>query len=88
MFSQTIPIDWMATIRAVAKSRHALHANHATSRPLSPDYEVVGLVGEYAFSAAFGIMGDWSRRPGGDNGVDFEIGRLTVDIKTDRKSVV
>jgi len=83
--SATIPVPWMLTIRKLAKERHELHKDHATSRPLSFDYEVVGLAGEYVFAAKYALMADWTTRPSGDSGVDFQFGDMTIDVKTARK---
>jgi hypothetical protein len=74
-------------IAKYADARAALHAGHASSRPLSEDYENVGLAGEFAFGRFCGQMPDLSERPAGDQGVDFVIPLLyTVDVKTARKA--
>ena len=80
-----VPDNWMATIRKLGAERHKLHQGHDTSRPFSEDYEVVGLAGEYAFGSVFALMPDWEVRPGGDNGIDFNVGAGTLDVKTARK---
>lgn len=77
----------------VAEARHELHKNHASSRPLSKDYELVGLAGEVAMAAFAGTAVDMSLRPGGDAGKDVRIHLHTkqgprwfvVDVKTARK---
>jgi hypothetical protein len=84
-FSRTVPYDWLQTIKKIGSERHSLHRNHSTSRPLSNDYEVVGLAGEYAFHDIFSVMADWSVRPEGDGGIDFKIGKISIDVKTARK---
>jgi hypothetical protein len=81
-----IPPTWMATIKKLAHDRHKLHEGHASSRPLSDDYELIGFCGEYAFHNVAALMADWTRRPGGDNGVDFQVGRLSIDVKTAKKA--
>jgi hypothetical protein len=70
-----------------ASARAALHAGHASSRPLSEGYENVGLAGEFEFGRFCGQMPDLSERPAGDKGVDFVVPLLyTVDVKTARKA--
>jgi hypothetical protein len=70
-----------------AEARAALHAGHASSRPLSDDYERVGLAGEFAFGRFCGQMPDLFERPAGDKGVDFVLPLLyAVDVKTARKA--
>lgn len=72
-------------LKAEADARHALHLGHTTSRPLSKDYELVGLAGEKEFAIQFNQPMDWGRKPKGDGGVDFVIPiRFTVDVKTAR----
>jgi len=74
-------------IDEIANRRHQLHKNHASSRPLSKDYEKVGLSGEVAFWHLTGVRPDFTDRPKGDKGIDFVLddGR-TVDVKTARKA--
>jgi hypothetical protein len=74
-------------VAEVAKRRHELHKHHATSRPLSEDYELVGLAGEVEFGRLTCLEPDFSDRPEGDNGCDFTLpdGR-EVDVKTARKA--
>ena len=69
-----------------ARAREKLHANHASNRPLSEDYELVGLMGEAEFSRVFRQPMDLERKPGGDKGIDFIVPlRFKVDVKTFRK---
>ena len=80
-----------AILTLVADARHNLHRNHATSRPLSENYERVGLEGEYECACYLrwhGIMVevDTASRPGGDGRADFRVGGVTVDVKTARKA--
>ncbi len=72
------------SLRSVADERARLHAHHASSRPLSVDYELVGLAGEVAFGERFGYAVDLTLRPGGDGRIDFEADGLTLDVKTAR----
>lgn len=72
-------------IASTASRRATLHADHASSRPLSDGYEEIGLLGEVAFGQFCGLCPDFSDRPGGDKGVDFVVPLLyTVDVKTAR----
>lgn len=71
-----------------AEQRQELHANHASNRPLSEGYELVGLVGEAEFARVFNLPMDLNRRPGGDRGIDFVVPLgFTTDVKTFRKPI-
>jgi hypothetical protein len=74
-----------AWMRKVAAEREFLHRNHQSSRPLSPDYEYIGLMGELAFHKVTGEVVDLLPRPEGDGAVDYRIGRYHIDVKTARK---
>ena len=70
-----------------AEERARLHAEHASSRPLSDGYELVGLKGEAEFQRVFNVPMDLNPRSGGDAGVDFVVPlRTTVDVKCARKA--
>lgn len=74
-------------IEKLARERERLHIDHPSSRPLSNDYELVGLAGEQAFSVFSGLPVDISVKPSGDNGIDFILpGGKTVDVKMARKA--
>lgn len=77
------------TIDEEAKKRHKRHINHPTHRPLSPGYELIGLLGEKALAEFVGGEVDMEPRPNGDGGVDNVIhtihGDFRVDVKTARK---
>lgn len=64
--------------------RDLAHANHASSRRLSEDYEALGIFGECKFAADFGLRVDRKLRTGGDQGIDFTVGEYTIDVKTAR----
>lgn len=69
-----------------ADARQALHADHASHRPLSEGYELIGLIGEAEFARVFKQPLDLNRRPNGDSRVDFVVPfRVKVDVKTARK---
>lgn len=77
----------MTLLQALAARRASLHAGHASSRPLSGDYEEVGLAGEMAFGMFCGQCPDFSDKPAGDGGIDFVVPLLyTVDVKTAQKA--
>ena len=65
-----------------ADERRRLHAGQATSRPLSKDYEYIGLLGEAHFAEMTGLPLDLNHRIAGDHGIDFVAGSLTIDVKT------
>jgi len=81
-------------IRAEAKRRHELHVSHPTHRPLSDNYELVGLRTEEEFARVFGTVVDLTSRPGGDGGIDFRLPflvndkvlRFKIDTKGARKA--
>lgn len=73
-------------MKAYADQRHDLHEDHVSSRPLSENYELVGLMGELALSQLTGLAPDLAVKPGGDGGTDSHLYlRYTVDVKTARK---
>ena len=74
-------------LRKLASERERLHKNHESSRPLSKDYEYIGLKGEEKFAEEFGMKIDEELRPEGDGGKDF-MHRLRgiIDVKTARKA--
>ncbi len=79
----------MDEIQIEAIARHELHKNHKSSRPLSKDYELVGLRGEEVFAKTFGLQVDLTRKINGDNGIDnilcLNNKDYVVDIKCARK---
>ena len=66
-------------------ARERIHENQASSRPLSPGYEAVGILGEAEFAFRTGLPFDVGERPAGDNRVDFFTELGTIDVKTARK---
>ena len=86
-FKKKIKMNYDAPsyLAQIATDRHDLHKDHASSRPLSINYEGVGISGEVAFSAFSGIACDLSERPSGDKGIDFIVPLLfSIDVKTAR----
>jgi hypothetical protein len=78
--------EFIKLVHKEAEARHEAHKNHSSSRPLSENYETVGLLGEVEFAKKTGYMVDLERKLSGDEGVDFFVSvRMTVDVKTARK---
>lgn len=74
-------------LKEVAQRRNAVFVNLARNRPLSTDYEEVGVVGEWAFAEFCGLMPN--TKGGRDGGKDFEVPVVfTVDVKTSKKADV
>jgi hypothetical protein len=73
-------------LQKVAGIRNNLHRDHRTSRPLSENYQYIGLVGEHQFSLEFDLEMDLQARPNGDRGIDFSKFGYIVDVKTARKA--
>ncbi len=75
-------------LRAVAEARHNLHNGKASSRPLTSDYQLVGIAGEQALAEFCGGEVDVTSRPGGDGGIDCHIALwFSVDVKTSKKGL-
>ena len=74
------------TLKKIANDREILHQHHESSRPLSKNYEYVGLKGEFQFAKEFGFEIDEELRPSGDKGIDFKSAIGTIDVKTARKA--
>lgn len=69
----------------LAKARNGVFANMKRNRPLSKNYEEVGVMGEWEFAKFCGLMPKMT--VGGDGGVDFELPVVfTVDVKTSRSA--
>jgi hypothetical protein len=79
--------SFLELVKLEAQNRHESHKNHATNRPLSEGYELIGLLGELEFAKQTGVMIDLERRLDGDKGIDFLVSvSLSVDVKTARKA--
>ena len=74
------------SLQQIANDREVLHKHHESSRPLSKNYEYVGLKGESQFAEEFGFEIDRKLRPSGDNGKDFETIIGIIDVKTARNA--
>ncbi len=76
-------------LKQVSLARNAVFAGLARNRPLSNNYEGVGLEGEFEFGRFCGLMPRMKPGRGGDGGYDFELPVVfTVDVKTSRKADV
>jgi hypothetical protein len=76
-------------LKSLAQRRNAKFAHLARNRPLSNNYEEVGVVGEWEFGRLCGQMPKEPSTRGGDGGWDFEVPVVfTVDVKTSRKGDV
>lgn len=64
--------------------RHALHESHTTHRPLSKNYDAVGIAGEQSFAKFMDVAWDKELKPGGTNNINFTIGGKTVNVATAR----
>lgn len=74
-------------LRELAQRRNARFNHLPRNRPLSSNYEELGVMGEWAFAEFCGLMPN--TRGGGDGGKDFELPVVfTVDVKTSRKGDV
>lgn len=73
------------TVRIISQQREKLHHDDASSRPLSKDYEYIGLLGEVRFSELYNLSIDLTSKPKGDNGIDFYTPIGTIDVKTAQK---
>lgn len=80
--------DLLDLLEIEAERRLELHANSPGRRPLSEDYELVGLVGEAEFATTYDLPLNLRRLPGGDRGIDFMVPlAFSVDVKCFRKAI-
>jgi hypothetical protein len=73
-------------MRRLARRREEVHKDSPTSRPISPDYEFLGVVGEWVFEEITGFPMDRSVKREGDGRVDFMTPLGPLDVKTARKA--
>lgn len=66
----------------VANERHKQKKSLPSHNPMSDNYELVGVLGEMAYSLATGQEMDYTLRIEGDNGTDFRGG---INVKTSEK---
>lgn len=74
-------------LEEASKRRRAVHRGQESTRRLSDDYDLIGMLGEEAFAWAFGLGArHLELLPGGDGRVDFTLPLYTtVDVKTYEK---
>lgn len=77
-----LPWDFEDWAKKIVNIRYGLHKGKKSRRVLSPDYEFVGLAGEWAFANRYGYEVDEHPRPNGDNGRDFVCPSGVIDVKT------
>ena len=76
---------WQETAKAYSVERYRNHIGQSTYKPLSPDHEYIGLLGEVAFSIVYALPLTWEDLKGGGDECDFRIGNISLDIKTYRR---
>ncbi|MAH50267.1 hypothetical protein CMI37_30885 [Candidatus Pacearchaeota archaeon] len=77
-----IGVEISNKFKKIAENRHNLHRGQDSHRPLSFNYEYIGLIGEYAFGYWSGLAMDMEYREQGDFGIDFQVGNIGIDVKT------
>ena len=80
--ANNIPDDML---RFIAANREESHKNTPSSKPLSEDFELVGLAGEREFSKQYGIPMCTRLGNRGDGGIDFIFNTRSLDVKTSAK---
>lgn len=76
----------ISELKIEADARHILHLGQPSSRPLSVNYELVGLSGEEAFANRYKLQVDMVRRPYGNKGINFQTKIGSIDVLTARKA--
>ena len=75
-------------LRDIADTRARIHATDKSSRPMSDNYELVGLLGQREFSIRSGLPMDVSIRHEGDGGLNFRTRTgTTIHVSTARSPV-
>ena len=69
-------------LRTLADERDRIHSFESHNRPLSLDYEYVGLIGEDEFAKEFGLKMNLELKRRGDKGVDYYVKGYKIDVKT------
>lgn len=83
VFNEYFDID-TDEAQKIADLREHGKTSFSSHRPLSDDYETIGVMGELAFSYFSGLPMDTTQRINGDKGIDFTFDRWTIDVKTAR----
>jgi DNA polymerase I-like protein with 3'-5' exonuclease and polymerase domains len=73
-------------LQSEADNRHDAHKGQDSSRPLSENYELLGLIGEAQGEADFNVPRDSRILPQGDGRKDGEIHGYSIDWKVARKA--
>lgn len=85
VMGQNVNLD---LLRTVADARSRLHRSSRSSRPLSDDYQLIGLLGQWQFSLESGMPMDLSIRHQGDGGQNFTTSAgKTIGVSTARKAL-
>jgi hypothetical protein len=75
-------------LREIAEARQRIHHDSPTSRPLSDNYEFIGLLGQREFGLRSGLPLDISVSKRGDQGLNFTTAKgMTIHVSTARKPV-
>ena len=80
-----ISSKWQETAKAYSVERTQNHLGQSTYKPLSENHEYIGLLGEVAFSIAYALPLTWENLNGGGDECDFQIGNISIDVKTYRR---
>lgn len=84
-----IPPAVCVYLRQLSRQRNDIHVGQSTHRPLSNDYELTGIVGEWGFGQEFDLPMDVELRPGGDYGYDYIMPlRGYGDVPHDAKAAI
>lgn len=78
------------TAEAMGRGRQAAHGNdpgETAYRETPAKAHQIGVAGEIAFAARFGLPLDTAMRPSGDAGVDFQTGLGVIQVKTSKLGV-
>ena len=67
--------------RKIANHLEDQHKNHKSQCKLAPDFLYKGFCGQIHFGREFGIPFIFVDQPGGDGGIDYDVG-MTIDVKT------
>lgn len=81
----TFTKEQLAAFEALAKhrqySKDGVASQRITPHATDLDIHIQGIVGESALAHVLGLTVDTSTAPGGDNGFDFELYGVTIDVK-------
>jgi len=72
--------------KKLAMNRASQKEKYSSSNPMSPNYELVGLLGEFIYGAITGEVADLRLRADGDDGIDFSRKRVQVKSSEEHKA--